>query len=80
MHRNKTHYFRPGQLEVGVCPHDHATSDRWVDAPKVTLVSQVWTQLGGKLSLRKTLRWDREDERLNRECEALLDCYRQLPD
>lgn len=54
--------------------------DRWVDAPKVTLVSQVWTQLGGKLSLRKTLRWDREDERLNRECEALLDCYRQLPD
>lgn len=52
----------------------YAHIDQWVDAPKITLVGQVWSPLATKL--RRTLIWDKSDPSFDSECQKLFDCYR----
>ncbi len=53
----------------------YAQIDQWVDAPKITLVGQVWAPRA--TSLRKTLIWDTNNQRIDNECRALFSCYQR---
>ena len=51
----------------------YAQIDQWADAPKITLVGQVWKP--GATTLRKTLIWDNASRSFQEGCRNLFDAY-----
>ena len=47
--------------------------DQWADAPKISLVGQIWSPRATEL--RRTLVWNKADISFNRPCRELFDCY-----
>jgi hypothetical protein len=55
----------------------YSLSDEWLDAPKVTLVGEVWgySDLRPAPYLRSTLRWSRQDAELGAQNKELFKLY-----
>ena len=53
----------------------YAQIDDWRNAPKITLIGQVWSPGGS--TLRRTFNWLSDSEKLDNECSRLFDRYRE---
>lgn len=55
----------------------YAWIDDWVDAPRVTLVGEIWHHRFTGMNVRTSIRpvWERSEEQFHRECLELFNCY-----